>query len=172
MQKNVGKFGFSDKRGRTPTSVDPYLQEHSLKEPALCQGCKAIYRNKRWQWEPREVEEMRNDPGVTEVTCPACQKIAGHDPEGIFTLQGDYLWQHEQEIRNLLNNEAERVLAKNPISKIMQVNKTKDGLVIETTEQKLAEHLGRILNRAHSGELQVSWSQSPRVCRVTWERWE
>jgi NMD protein affecting ribosome stability and mRNA decay len=171
MQRKVEKFGISDKRGRTRTSDDPYLSESGLKEPAICQGCKAIYRNKRWLLDPVEAKIMQDDPKVQWVTCPACQKIAEHYPEGIVTLRGDYLWSHEEEIRNILSNEADRVMAKNPIARIMHMETSGESLVIETTEQKLAEHLGRTLNRAHSGDLQVAWSGSPRVCRVTWERW-
>ncbi len=171
MQRNVEKFGISDKRGRTRTSDDPYLPESGLKEPAICQGCQAIYRSKRWQFEPNVAKEMQDDPKVQWVTCPACLKIAEHYPEGIVTLRGDYLWRHEEEIRNILSNEAERVMAKNPIARIMHMETSGESLVIETTEKKLAEHLGRTLNRAHSGDLQVEWSDSPRVCRVNWERW-
>lgn len=171
MQRKVEKFGISDKRGRTRTSDDPYLSESGMKEPAICQGCQAIYRNKRWQLEPNEAKAMQHDAKVQWVTCPACLKIAEHYPEGIVTLSGDYLWRHEAEIRNILNNEAERVMAKNPIARIMHMETSGESLVIETTEQKLAEHLGRTLNRAHSGDLQVEWSDSPRVCRVNWERW-
>lgn len=171
MKHKVEKFGISDKRGRKRTSDDPYVQENGLKEPAICQGCHAIYRHKRWQLKPDAAAGMQNEPGVHWVTCPACLKINEHYPEGIVTLRGDYLWRHEVEIRNILTNEAERVLAKNPIARIMHMATTEDSLVIETTEQKLAEHLGRTLNRAHNGELQVTWSGSPRVCRVSWERW-
>ncbi len=172
MQRNVEKFGISDKRGRKRTSDDPYLPEGGLKEPAACQGCQAFYRQKRWHLDPEEAAKLRDDPGVQWVTCPACQKTAEHYPEGIVTLRGDYLWRHENEIRNILANEAERVLAKNPIARIMRMATEGESLVIETTEQKLAEHLGRSLNRAHHGELQINWSGPPRICRVNWERWQ
>jgi len=171
MQKNVEKFGISDKRGRTPTSADPYQMDNVLQEPSLCQGCHAIYTNKRWHLDPKELKILQDDPKTMWVTCPACAKIAEHYPEGIVTLRGDYLWKHEAEIRNLVQNEADRVVVKNPIARIMQIDASDDQLVIETTEQKLAEHLGRVLARAHNGELQCTWSQSPRICRVTWERW-
>ena len=105
------------------------------------------------------------------MSCPACLKIAEHYPEGIVTLRGDYLWRHEAEIRNILKKEAERVMAKNPVARIISMEKIEGELMIETTEQKLAEHLGRTLNRAHHGDLQVAWSGSPRICRVNWERW-
>jgi NMD protein affecting ribosome stability and mRNA decay len=172
MQRNVEKFGISDKRGRKRTSDDPYLPDAGLREPAICQSCQALYRHKRWQLEPEMTTELQNDPDVQWVTCPACQKTAEHYPEGIITLRGDYLWDHEYEIRNILQNEVERVMAKNPIARIMSMETEGDALVIETTEQKLAEHLGRALNRAHRGDLQVDWSGSPRVCRVSWERWQ
>lgn len=171
MKRNVEKFGISDKRGRQRTSNDPYVPESGMKEPSLCQKCHAVYRHKRWQLEPEAVAGMQNDPEVQWVTCPACQKTAEHYAEGFVTLRGDYLWQHEDEIRNILNNEAERVVAKNPVSRIMQMETVGESVVIETTEQKLAEHLGRTLSRAHKGDLQVSWSGSPRICRVIWERW-
>jgi NMD protein affecting ribosome stability and mRNA decay len=171
MQRNVDKFGISDKRGRKRTSDDPYVTDSGLKEPVLCQNCHAVYRHKRWQPEPADGTETAHGTEIQMVTCPACQKIAEHYPEGIVTLSGNYLWRHEAEIRNMLNNEAERVMAKNPIARIMQMEKSGENLVIETTEQKLAEHLGRTLNRAHHGDLQVAWSGSPRVCRVNWERW-
>lgn len=172
MQRHVEKFGISDKRGRKRTSDDPYLPDAGLKEPSICQSCHALYRHKRWQLDPQEVRRMETNSDVHWVTCPGCQKAAESYPEGILTLRGDYLWSHEQEIRNILSNESERVMAKNPIARIMQMTTVEDALVIETTEQKLAEHLGRALNRAHSGDLQVEWSAAPRICRVSWERWQ
>ena len=42
------------------------------------------------------------------VTCPACQKIAEKYPEGIVTLRGDYLWHHEEEIRNVLKKRRDK----------------------------------------------------------------
>ncbi len=172
MQSNVEKFGISDKRGRKRTSDDPYLSEAGLKEPAICQSCQALYRHKRWQLNPATAAELQNDPGTTWTTCPACLKAAEHYPEGIVTLRGDYLWNHEEEIRNILQKEAGRIMVKNPIARIIRMETEGDAMVIETTEQKLAEHLGRVLQRSHRGQFHLDWSGSPRVCRVFWERWQ
>lgn len=171
MQRQVEKFGISDKRGRTRTCDDPYIPEGGLKEPALCETCHAVYRHKHWQLAPDQFKVLEQDPATQRVKCPACQKIAERYAEGVITLSGDYLWRHEAEIRNILANEAERVLAKNPVARIMQMSKEDGALIIETTEQKLAERLGRTLHSAHQGELHVVWSRSPRICRVNWERW-
>jgi hypothetical protein len=71
----------------------------------------------------------------------------------------------------MLNNEAERVMVRNPIVRIMRIEKSGANLVIETTEQKLAEYRGRILHHAHNGDPQVASSGSPGVCRLNRERW-
>jgi NMD protein affecting ribosome stability and mRNA decay len=171
MQRDVQKFGISDKRGRTRTSSDPYLPEAGLKEPALCQTCKSVYRQKRWQLDPATAKQLATDTDTQWVTCPACLKIATHYPEGIVTLRGNYFWDHEEEIRNILHNTVERTRARNPLEQIIRMEKADDALVIETTDQKLAEQLGRALQKAHSGELQIDWQGAPVVCRVQWERW-
>ncbi|AMV73875.1 BCAM0308 family protein [Desulfuromonas carbonis] len=170
MTRDVRKFGINDKRGRVKTSTDPYLPGEGLKEPAVCRSCAAFYRNKRWYLDPQELERLRASAEVHEVTCPACQKIAEHYPEGVVTLRGTYLWNHEEEIRNILRNEEGRAMAKNPLQRIIRMEREGEDLIIETTEEKLAEHLGRALHKAHHGDLQVSWSDDHAICRVTWER--
>ncbi len=170
MQKDVRKFGISDKRGRQNTSRDPYRDEAGLKEPALCRECGALYRNKRWVLNPEEVDAVRKDPCLTSVICPACRKIRDGYAEGFVTLQGDYLWRREGEIRNLIRNEELRAMEKNPLERIIGMDVSADTLKIETTEEKLAEHLGRALHKAHQGELNVTWSDDHAVCRVEWRR--
>lgn len=170
MQRDVSKFGISDKRGRVKTSEDPYIPDEGRKETSLCQSCHAIYQNKRWYLDEILFEELKAKEEVHWVTCPACQKIAEKYPEGIVTLRGDYLWHHEEEIRNVLKNEETKARAKNPLERIIRMEREGQDLVIETTEEKLAEHLGRALHKAHQGDLKISWTQEHSVCRVTWER--
>ncbi len=43
-------------------------------------------------------------------------------------------------------------------------------LVIETTEEKLAEHLGRAVHKAYQGELQVQRGEDNCICRINWKR--
>lgn len=170
MTRDVRKHGINDKRGRVRTSADPYLPEEGHPEPAICESCRAVYRNKRWMLDEDLYAEVRQEADVEKVTCPACRKIAEHYPEGVVTLRGDYLWEHEEEIRNILRNEENRAMAKNPLERIIRMEQDGEALVIETTEEKLAEHLGRALHKAHQGELDVQWSDNHSLCRVTWER--
>lgn len=170
MQKESGKFGISDKRGRCETSSDPYIQAGGLPEPTLCTGCRAVYRRKRWYLDEEAYEKFSTDAEVARQLCPACRKIADGYAEGYVTLRGSYLWAHEEEIRNILRNEETKARAKNPLERIIRMERDGDALLIETTEEKLAEHLGRALNKSHQGELKVVWTDDHAICRVTWQR--
>jgi len=171
MQRHVEKFGISDKRGRTRTRPDPYLSEAGIKEPAICQSCQAVYRDKSWQLDPLRAGKLAEDPAVHWVTCPGCQKVAEQYAEGIVTLRGSYLWNHEAEIRHILDNTMAHFTSRNPREQVLSMRQSSDAMIIETTDSKLAEHLGRSLQRAHSGELQIDWQGNPVICRVRWERW-
>ncbi|MBE0597635.1 MAG: hypothetical protein IH614_10220 [Desulfuromonadales bacterium] len=166
------KFAFDSdsSRERNRRNIDPYVPEAGLPEPAVCIVCHAIYRNRRWYLKEKEYVAIREVEEVNEVTCPACQKIQQHYPEGVVTLRGGYLWQHEEEILNILRNIENTAMAKNPLQRIMKIQPEGDSLVIETTEEKLAEHIGRALHKAHQGDLNIDWSDNHSLCRVTWER--
>jgi len=165
MAHDARKFGIGDKRGRARTSNDPYAS-NSLLDPSYCTKCLAVYHHKRWSLLPEEQRPEAAQP----VTCPACQKIAEGYAQGTVTLAGDYLWSHEDEIRNMLRHEEEKARSKNPLERIMRVASEEGRLVIETTEQKLAEHLGRALHKAHQGNLTISRPKDHLTCHVTWER--
>ena len=170
MRKDVRKFGTSDKRGRSRTSADPFLPHDGTQESALCSSCNAGYHRKRWSLDADICQQLKSHSATRKVTCPACQKIASRYAEGIVTLAGSYLWEHEAEIKQILKNEENRAFARNPQQRIIRMTKGDGRLTIETTEEKLAEHLGRVLQRAHRGELKISWAGNPDICRVSWER--
>lgn len=170
MQKNSEKFGISDKRGRAPTSRDPFYHDKGMKEPALCSSCGAAYMHKRWSIDSSIVAEVKANSAAHSVECPACQKIAQNYAEGHMILSGDYLWAHEEEICALLTSQERKAMTKNPLERIIRIERGQDSLLVETTEKKLAEHLGRALHRAHHGELDLSWDDDHTLCRVRWQR--
>lgn len=172
LEKGLGRFDLEPNAqgGRTRRSTDPYIHDEAMPEPAVCTVCHAIYRNKRWYLKDKEYAQISEQETVNEVVCPACQKINDLYPEGVVTLKGGYLWRHEEEIRNILRNTENITMAKNPLGRIMSIKTEGDALVIETTEEKLAEHIGRALHKAHQGNLDVVWSDNHSLCRVAWER--
>ncbi len=170
MRKDVRKFGTSDKRGRSSTNADPFLPHEGTKEGSLCTSCNAGYHQKRWTTDVDICRQLQAQSAPHRVICPACQKIAANYPEGIVTLTGSYLWEHEAEIQQILKNEESKAFARNPQERIIRMTKGDGRLIIETTEEKLAEHLGRVLHRSHRGELKINWTGNPEICRVSWER--
>lgn len=170
MSKYDSRQSSHDKRNRVATRFDPYQADAGMKEPCVCLGCHSVYQHRRWHLDPEAYRQMVDSGQADWVHCPACRKMAEHYPEGVMTLQGDYLWDHEEEIRNILRNEAERVMQRNPLERIMRLERVGDSLVIETTEEKLAEHLGKALHRAHRGTLDIRWDDRKTLCRVSWER--
>ena len=170
MKRDVRKYGINSKRGRLQTSLDPFMSDEKPKEPSLCTCCKTVYLHQQWTLDPEAYRKLEANPNANWITCPACQKIAAGYPEGVLTLSGSYLWKHEDEIQRILKNEEQKALAKNPFERVIRSLHEKDKLVIETTDKKLAEHLGRVLHKAHKGELHISWTGVPDICRVHWER--
>ena len=108
---------------------------------------------------------------VKEVTCPTCRKVKDRYSEGILTLGGDFFKEHRDEVVNLLKKEAERVGKRSvPDRIITMTEETKDRLVVETTTEKLAQHLGRALHKAYKGELHFKWGEMDKLVRVYWSR--
>jgi NMD protein affecting ribosome stability and mRNA decay len=174
MDQGPGRFMLdpNNQRGRNKRNTDPYILDEGMPEPSVCTSCHAIYRNKRWYLKEQDYYTIKESDTVHETVCPACQKMDQLYPEGVVTLRGDYLWKHEEEILNILRNTENNAMAKNPLERIMSIKPEGDALVIETTEEKLAEHLGRALNKAYQGDLEIVWSDNHSLCRVNWERFE
>jgi len=163
------KFSQAGKRGRVPTRRDPFLPDEALAGAHVCPVCHAVYRDRHWSLNPKAYAEVVAGDHQ-ETTCPACLKMEQVYAEGVVTLGGDYLWQHEDEIRNLIRNTEQQALQQNPLERIIRMERRGEDLVVETTDVKLAEHFGRVIHRAHQGELQLSWSGTPATCRVKWQR--
>jgi NMD protein affecting ribosome stability and mRNA decay len=158
------KFGHA---GRTE---DPYQPEEG-QEAALCNSCKAIYQNKRWFFDEKLAKKLVGTTKVKEVTCPTCRKIKDRYSEGILTLSGDFFKEHKDEIVNLLKKEAERVGNRSVVDRVITMTEeAKDRLVVETTTEKLAQHLGRAVYKANKGELNFKWGEMDKLVRVYWSR--
>jgi NMD protein affecting ribosome stability and mRNA decay len=149
---------------------DPYLPDHHLPDDTLCSRCGAIYRTQRWTFDEARRNLLLAATDAHQVVCPACRKVADRDPQGIVTLRGDYWPQHRQEILNLIRHEEERGLRTNPLERIIDMREEDGRLIIETTNEKLAQRIGRCIGRAHRGSLQYKWSQDNRLVRMEWER--
>jgi len=157
------KFGHA---GRTE---DPYLPEEG-QEASLCSGCRGLYQNKRWSFNEELARKLAKAAKVKEVVCPACRKIKDRYAEGYLTLSGPFLTERRQELTTLLEKEAGRVAKRSVMDRIIQMGPEGDKLVVETTTEKLAQHLGRALYKAYKGDLSFKWGEPNRFVRVYWSR--
>jgi len=152
-------------------TTDPYLPKGASKNVMVCEQCHAVYSNKRWSLSTERYDEVVKDPTVTTAICPACHKIQDDIPGGIVTLKGDYVLPHKQELLNLIKNEEERARGYNPLERIMSVKENGGGsLVITTTNERLAQRLGKAIRKAFHGEVAYHWSHDNKLARVDWER--
>lgn len=158
------KFGHA---GRTE---DPYQPEEG-QEASLCTTCQAIYQNKRWFFDEKLAQKLAGTEKVREVICPTCRKIKDRYSEGVLTLSGEFYKERKDEIVTLLKKEAERVAGRSVDDRIISMTEeAKDRLVVETTTEKLAQHLGRAVYRAYKGDLDFRWSEMNKFVRVYWSR--
>jgi NMD protein affecting ribosome stability and mRNA decay len=170
MGRTTHKSAVEEKGQRTARSTDVYLPKGGVKEAALCKKCGALYQGKRWTLDPAELQQAKEEKGLNKIVCPACQRMADNNPAGIVTFSGDYLIEHEELILNAIKHTEAKSRAKNPLGRIMEINQEGQVLTVATTEEKLAQKLGREIFKAHGGELHYRWSHDAHFVRVTWSR--
>jgi hypothetical protein len=166
-----GDRGYKLSYKKKAASADSYLPRGAMQKTSVCGECHSVYKNKRWYADPDLYEVTRKKAGSRETVCPACLKIRDNFPGGILTLKGSYVVSHKQELMNLIKNEEERARAFNPLERIMTVQENGFGkLVVSTTNEKLAQRLGRSIKKAFHGEVSYNWSHDNKLVRVEWER--
>ena len=149
---------------------DPYLQEMKPDEVAICRECHSVYTHQRWELENQAANALASAKHIVETLCPACQKIRDRMPGGILTLKGRFLQQHEQEIINLVHRENRKAMLINPLERIMDIEREESNIRVLTTNEKLAQKLGRAIHKAYSGDVEYKWSDDTKLARVNWHR--
>jgi len=140
---------------------DPYQAQHKPKEPSACPQCGAIYHRGRWQWGHKPA-------GAHDQPCPACRRIADAMPAGTVTLHGDFARRHKAEMTGLARNEESAEKSEHPLNRIMSIEETGDGLVINTTDIHLPRRLGEAFAGAFHGTFDMRFDENAYFVRVDW----
>jgi hypothetical protein len=85
------------------------------------------------------------------------------------TLTWSDLREHEPEIRGLIANVETRAVAVNPLDRVIKIVRRKKDLEVQTTNDRLAQRLGRALVRAYKGKAVYKWAHRDMMVRVTWQ---
>ena len=136
----------------------------------VCSRCDAVLEHGSWRMDAGQKHLLLSCGAAQEVVCPACQQVGAHLPEGIVTLRGAFLREHQVEILHLIRNEADEALADHPLERIIEIHAGEGELLVETTSHQLAQRIGRSLYRAYQGDLDYHWGDGSDRTRVDWER--
>jgi hypothetical protein len=171
--KMVGKREQSYKQTykKKTSTPDPYLPRGASRKISVCEGCHSVSKNKRWYADPDIYDAAIKLLDTATMVCPACLKIRDNFPGGIVTLKGAYVLPHKQELMNLIKNEEARAHGFNPLERVMSVKENGYGnIVVLTTNEKLAQRLGRAIKKAFHGAVTYQWSHDNKLARVDWVR--
>jgi NMD protein affecting ribosome stability and mRNA decay len=151
-------------------STDPYLPRLDPGEIAVCTECHALYQRRHWFFDEEAYFHASMQPTTRMVLCPACHKIRDRYAEGQVTLRsGPFLSLHKDEILRLIRNEEERAKGVNPLERIIEITEPEGSIVITTTNEKLAQRIGRTLKSTYQGRTTYRWSE-PKFLSVEWQR--
>ncbi len=154
--------------GRIP---DPYIPRKGLPEPTLCPICGAVYQRKHWSIDEKVALEVKRKGKVNSEKCPACRKIEDGFAMGIIDLTGDFVVEHMGDIVNTVRSEERRAMEKNPLERIIRLEKIRTGGIrVETTTDSLALRIGRLLNRAYKGDTRFDWHYGDKSVDIKWHR--
>lgn len=167
---NTQKLHSSTHRKKMDTSGDPYIVKTRNNHMAVCKKCHTVYYKKRWYIDEDLYEKKLLMKKTERVVCPACRKIKDNFPGGIVKLRGAFLKAHKDEIINLIRNEEERARGFNPLERIIKIIDVNNELEITTTNEKLAQRIGKSLHKAYQGKIEYKWSNDTKLLRANWER--
>ena len=145
----------------------------AMKEPAVCVVCGAVYVNRRWSADDSIVGNKKHKASrpAQMTVCLACKQQRSGEPRGFVFLDGAFAIEHQNEINQLLRNEAERAAEDNPLARILDLKEGgKHQLAVTTTTEHLAQRLGHSLKKAFGGSVVYDFSHENKLARVSWRR--
>lgn len=168
--RGTRRFGVEEHGKRATRSTDVYMPSEGREEAVVCSGCGAIFWGKRWFSDGDKAVTIPAGHTTRKGVCPACQRIKDGNPAGVVTFSGDYLLQHGDLILNAIRNIEARTRARNPLARIMEISREGGVLTVSTTDERLAERLGKEIYKSHKGKLGFQWSEDESFVRVNWSR--
>lgn len=91
-------------------------------------------------------------------------------PGGVLKLTGAFIREHKDEILNLIRNQTGKAQVVNPLERIMDMQSAGDEITITTTNEKLAQRIGRAIHKAYRGSIEYQFGGDTKLARVNWSR--
>ena len=152
----------SRQHGRPPVAD----RVRGLREPAACERCFAVYRDRTW----RAAGPGRRVPADVRWTlCPACAQVEAQEYFGRVRVTAPLEPEREGEVRRRIWNVERRARATQPERRLVHLGRTRGTLEVLTTSQKLAHRIARELEKAFGGRAHYEWSAREELLEATWD---
>lgn len=135
-----------------------------------CPECGAVYDGHRWIPEPDDELAKAAEKHSREELCPGDLRLSKGQVEGEVTLKGRFMKPHADEIKNVINRVAREGRRRNVAARIFRMVEDDGAMVIETTDEHLAERMGKEVVKAFKGKLEIKWQEKDTFARVVWQR--
>ena len=144
-------------------------KQKAMKGLVVCPSCHNIYYKKAWHAaNSKELESFkRSKQELNFKLCPACEMKKNHLFEGEIVIS-EVPKKYKPELVHLLLSQGAQMQKKDPQDRIIDIEETKDGYRVTTTEdqmaQKLAKKIKKVFNKV---DLDISYSGEPfEVVRI------
>jgi NMD protein affecting ribosome stability and mRNA decay len=156
------------KNARSKTANARYAPEHKAQEfprgkkgIVFCDNCGIVYYKKAWHHNLRHFKSFEKDVPVDFRSCPACQMIKNRQYEGMVRIL-NVPAKFERELERLIAAYGERARKRDPLHRIIDVNKKGNNFEVTTTENQLAQKLARkIIKTFKASSLKTEHSPHP-----------
>jgi len=143
---------------------------------ASCPNCHALYYDKHWHTWSNASTVLPKGHKVREEVCAACRMLgakSSHNSEfgyaGEVVLSGLADTALKLEIIRTIKNIADRAVLRDPEAQVIQIEDKGRTVRVTTTENQLAETIGKEVASAHKGgELNIRFSKENLPVRVYW----
>ena len=133
--------------------ADPYLDYCATESEAQCSVCGAVYKDGSWQWIEPSVD-------ATAIRCPACRRMEEQAPAAYLELEGKLIERGKDEILNTVRDIERLEKSKDPLQRIMSIDMAEKGLLITTTDVRLARSVAQLLQSSFECELDFHYDRS------------
>ena len=126
----------------------------------LCPVCKAAYYKKSWHHDIAHFAGKEDVP-VKFVLCPADRMINNKQYEGKVIVK-NISGETEVEVANLIKNIGFSAFEKEPMHRLISIEKVKGDLVALTTENQLAVSMAKKVGSAHKkAKVKINFAKEP-----------
>lgn len=134
----------------------------------VCPVCLAFLREKRWHLGTGELREMEETSAFHTALCPSCAKLECGGYDAHMTLTSPVIARQREAIQNLIDHIEQDLHQDNPLVRVASVVGAGEVIEITTITTFIAERIGKELQKAYGGQLDVKKPHGKGVLRVSW----